>query len=237
MPRPLRILTVASMLAIVPSVAWAMRRRWTRPSAMPDDTRPLGYGDASRRMMYRAGRILRGDFGRVDEAEGNDGGPVPFDWAFGTTDAGVIGTALASEGISVDTTGTAPEERDLVVADKLMSAGIHLDQEPSPAFAAVPRSRYVGEAKPTHLMRAVERALDTTHSGVIVDTTRGSTVEIDQHRDVGKGNVVLIDPSGSRVLRHGTTRLLLQALREAADTNGHQRGSGAPDIPRSTSMA
>jgi hypothetical protein len=235
MSRLPRILTIAGVLALIPSTAWVLRRWWERPSAMPDEAQPLGYGSAARRFVYRVGRAVRGDFAPDDGLDG-DGEPIAFDWAFGATDAGVVGTALATEGIPVDSAGLAPDDRDMIVTDKLTSAGIHLDQEPPAGFGPVPRSRYVGKASPGRLMRAVERALDTRHSGVIVDTSRGATVEIDEHPNVGKGNVVLIDATGSRMLRHGSTRLLLQALQDASERR-HATPAGAPDIPRSGAMA
>jgi hypothetical protein len=228
---------ILGVIAGIPAAGWAIWRRFNRSSAMPDETRPLGYGSATRRMIYRASRAIRGDLFLDELGDGDSRQAVPFDWTFGTTEAGVVGTALASEGIPVNSSGTAPEGRDLLVTDKLSAAGIHLDQEPSSSFSSVPRSRYMGDARPAHLMRAVERALDTTHSGVIVDTTRGSTVEIDEHPNVGKGNAVLIDSTGSRVLRHGTTRLLLQALQDVADHRGPQTRAGAPDVPRHISIA
>jgi hypothetical protein len=237
MTRLLRMLTIAGVLAGIPAAGWALWRRLNRTSAGPDDTRPLGYGSAMRRAMYRASRALRGDLFLEELGDGSTRQSVPFDWTFGTTEAGVVGTALASEGIPVSTSGTAPEGRDLLLTDKLSAAGIHLDQEPSADFSSVPRSRYIGEAQPAHLMRAVERTLDTTHSGVIVDTTRGSTIEIDEHPNVGKGNVVLIDTTGSRVLRHGTTRLLLQALEDVAGNHSPASRAGAPDVPRNISIA
>jgi hypothetical protein len=236
MTRLLRTLTILGVIAGIPAAGWALWRRYTRTSAMPDDTYPLGYGSTMRRILYRASRAMRGDFA-LDEVSADGRQAIPFDWTFGATEAGIVGTALASEGIPVQSNGVAPEGRDLLVTDKLSAAGIHLDQEPESSFSPVPRSRYVGEARPTQLMRAVERALDTTHSGVIVDTTRGSTVEIDEHPNVGKGNVVLIDPTGSRVLRHGTTRLLLHALEDVADHRSPTARPGAPDIPRNMSMA
>jgi hypothetical protein len=237
MMRLLRTLTILGVIAGIPAAGWALVRRFNRTSAMPDDPRPLGYGSDFRRMVHRAGRVLRGDFQDDPLGDGRTRAAIPFDWSFGSTDAGIVGTALATEGIPVDVSGVVPEGRDLLLTDKLTAAGIHLDQEPNPAMSAVPRSRFTGNAQPEPLMRAVERALDTVHSGIIVDTTRGATVEIDEHQNVGKGNVVLIDATGSRVLRHGTTRLLLQALQDVSDHHSPVRRPGAPDVPRNISIA
>jgi len=215
--RPLAIgVTVALALA-----AWRLR---PRAAAVEGGTLevpwPLGLGSRVRRMRHRMTAPMQpGGADTLEDLEGQgveaDRGRVRFDWAFGSTEAEHVRTALAMESIVTDEPRPATEANELV-ADKLSAAGVHLDQEGGDALGAVPRSRVTGETSPRHLARAIEQALDTRHVGVIVDATRG-VVEIDEHRDVGRGNVLLIDPAGrGRLLRHGTMRALVAALAAVA---------------------
>ena len=214
-------------IIVLPAVAATLWWRNRPGVGGPDAVHPLGMGPWQNRATYRIGRFLRGDWTDEDDP-GPDTGTVEFEWAFGSTEAGVVGTALAAEGIDIKEYGSVSEERGLILTDKIESAGIHLDQQPRDDFAAVPMARYRGTAAPRKLTNAIARALYTAHSGIIVDTLRGPVIEIDEHYQAGKGNVVLIGRDGARVLRHGTTRMLLGALREAAAAG--EPAAGAPDV-------
>jgi len=183
---------------------------------------PLGMGSTMTRWRRRLAAMVSGadhttleDFEGADEAA--DTGNTPFQWAFGSTEASAVTTALAMERIVTEPPTPSPDEQELLMADKLESAGIHLDEESRNGFQPVPRSHVRGHASPRRLARAIERALTTENVGVIVDTSR-TIVEIDEHRDVGRGNVLLIDGGGnSKMLRHGSMRSLVEALTSASE--------------------
>jgi len=214
----LRPLTIGVAIALT---AWRLRRpaRGIEGGTL-EVPWPLGLGSRARRWRHRLTAPLQpGGVDTLEDLEGQgveaDRGRVRFDWAFGSTEAEHVRTALAMEAVTTDEPRPAIEANELV-AEKLSAAGMHLDQETSDTLGSVPRSRVTGEASPRHLARAIELTLDTRHVGVIVDATR-EVIEIDEHRDVGRGNVLLIDPAGrGRLLRHGTMRALVAALAAAA---------------------
>jgi hypothetical protein len=182
---------------------------------------PLGMGTATSRWRQRLAAMIGGseydtlmDYEGADEVA--DTGNTSFHWAFGSTEASAVTTALAMERIVTEPPTPAPEDQELLMADKLESAGIHLDEESRDAFHPIPRSHVAGHASPRRLARAIERTLSTENVGVIVDTSK-NVVEIDEHHDVGRGNVLLIDGDGtSKLLRHGSMRSLVAALASAS---------------------
>jgi hypothetical protein len=241
MKRPLnrRPLVIGVVIALA-LTAWRLR---PRAAAIEGGTLevpwPLGLGSRVRRMRHRMTAPMQpGGADTLEDLEGQgveaDRGVVRFDWAFGSTEAEHVRTVLAMESIATDEPRPATEANELV-AEKLSAAGVHLDQEAGDALGAVPRSHVMGATSPRHLARAIEQALDTRHVGVIVDATR-EVVEIDEHRDVGRGNVLLIDPAGrGRLLRHGTMRALVAALAAAARDDDAPTFSGdLGDEARST---
>jgi hypothetical protein len=214
-------------MTVLGAGAYAAYRMTQQPAAMhsggsAEVPYPLGMGSAMSRWRRRLTAMVSGaeytsleDFEGADEVA--DTGTTPFQWAFGSTEAGAVTTALAMERIVTEPPTPSPDEQELLMADKLESAGIHLDEESRNGFQPVPRSHVRGHASPRRLARAIERALTTENVGVIVDTSR-TVVEIDEHRDVGRGNVLLIDGGGnSKMLRHGTMRSLVEALASASE--------------------
>lgn len=183
---------------------------------------PLGMGSSMTRWRRRIAAMVGGsEYDTLEDYEGGDEvadtGNTSFQWAFGSTEAGAVTTALAMERIVTEPPTAATEDHGLMMADKLESAGIHLDEEARDNFDPIPRSHVAGSTSPRRLARAIERALSTENVGVIVDTSK-NIVEIDEHHDVGRGNVLLIDGDGtSKLLRHGSMRSLVAALSASSE--------------------
>ncbi|RLT27918.1 MAG: hypothetical protein DWI48_02185 [Chloroflexi bacterium] len=181
---------------------------------------PLGMGSSMTRWRRRIAAMVAGnEYNTLEDLEAGDEvadtGSTSFQWAFGSTEASAVTTALAMERIVTEPPTPSPQD-ELLMTDKLESAGIHRDEESRDAFHPVPRSHVSGHASPRRLARAIERALGTENVGVIVDTSK-TIVEIDEHHDVGRGNVLLIDGEGtSKLLRHGSMRSLVAALSSAS---------------------
>lgn len=216
-----RVIGIAAVVAGGVAL-WRMMPRSTRPEGGTLEVPwPLGMGSRVKRARHRLVSIIGGEGAdTLEDLEGEgvdaDRGTVAFDWAFDSSDAEFVTTALGMEGIPVGLSTSTPPDRDLVLVDKLESAGIHLDQESGDEFTPIPRSHIAASSSPRRLARAIERALDTRHGGIIVDTSR-EIVEVDEHHEVGRGNVLLIDAAGqSRLLRHGSMRTLVAALAASA---------------------
>ena len=234
----LRALAIGVAIAVA-LTAWRLRPRHTTIGGRALEVPwPLGLSSRVRRLRHRMTAPLQpGGADTLEDLEGQgveaDRGRVRFDWVFGSTEAEHVRTALAMESIATADPQPATGANELV-AEKLSAAGVHPDQEAGDPLGAVPRSYVTGEASPRHLARAIEQALDTSHVGVIVDATR-EVVEIDEHRDVGRGNVLLIDPAGrGRLLRHGTMRALVAALAASARDDDAPSSGDLAEEARST---
>jgi hypothetical protein len=146
-----------------------------------------------------------------------DLGSVGFDWRSHPSGASDFLSELESAGVWAHEAGPLSDGHEAVVLEKLQDAGIHLDQEGSVGMPPpAPATRYVGTTSPQRLVDALSAALSQGRSGLVVDTN-GAVIEIDQHPSVGAGLLVLLDESGAHLLRSGTNRALLQAIRVSAD--------------------
>jgi hypothetical protein len=106
--------------------------------------------------------------------------------------------------------------RGQVVRGKMAAVGMQFDQEPPPSPDGIAFVRASGAAGVDELCGAMEQFLQHTTEGLIVDTT-ARVVEIDEHTDLGAGEIVLLEPGGAHQLRSGSRRPLTDALRAAAD--------------------
>lgn len=154
---------------------------------------------------------------RTDEpASDGSGTAVRFEWLVQTSDLPAFHGALNSQQIAFISREAANSAgRASMLRRKLTAVGMHFDQEPATSYEELPLIGISGAATADRLAVAIDRALESTASGLIVDTT-STMVEIDQQWDLGRAEIVLIEPHRSYQLRAGTRRVLLQALQEAA---------------------
>jgi hypothetical protein len=185
---------------------------------LPAQARAKALRTARRAAAAMAGRVAFWLWRETDASSTElDLDVVGFDWRTYSSEAPEFLSELEMGGIWAHEAAPLSDAHEDVVTEKLQAAGIHLDQEGAPgAPPLAPANRYVGSTSPQRLVDALSAALSKGRSGLIVDTN-GTVVEIDQHPRVGAGLLILVDEDGARLLRSGTNRSLLQAVRVAAD--------------------
>ena len=143
---------------------------------------------------------------------------IRFCWTLRPDDAVRIGATLNASHPQELKVGDAPSMPggDPDVEDLLLSAGLHLDQEPAEMVGTL--RRLDGVATVAVLTESLEELMHTAPTGFIVDT-RFDSVQIEEHQAIGRGTIVLVDGKGTRLLGSRQEAAVERALADAAGTH------------------
>ena len=102
---------------------------------------------------------------------------------------------------------------DLDLEDLLRSVGLHLDEEPAGDTGM--QTMLEGVTAASALTGALDDLAHSAPTGFVLDT-RFDSVQIEEHRSIGRGTIVLVDGEGARLLGSREGRAAERALRAAA---------------------
>jgi hypothetical protein len=140
---------------------------------------------------------------------------VKFDWAARIARADTVRDVLSAERIAALEAHPAELRlRRSLVASKVASAGVALDQEGGQATDPAITAQFTGIAPPEALVRSIRLLVDVGHTGLVIDTLF-PVVEIDDHPDIGLGVIALIEPRRVHLFSVVARRALTEAIRSA----------------------
>lgn len=151
--------------------------------------------------------------GIADRRSGS--GTVTFEWAVRASDPEVVHEVLRRSRVTVQEQRGDGHAADPAIEEALEALGIQLDQGSSGRHVPPVGTTFGGTVSTRRLVRALEAARQHAPLGLIVDTAY-SVVQIDEHPEVARGAVALIDTDRARLIGARAERPLREALEAVA---------------------
>lgn len=151
--------------------------------------------------------------GLADRRSGS--GAVTFEWAVRASDPEVVHEVLRRSRVTVREQHGDGHADDPSIELALEALGIPLDQGSGGAHVPPVETTFGGTVSTRRLVRALEAARQHAQLGLIVDTAY-SVVQIDEHPEVARGAVALIDTDRARLIGARAERPLREALEAVA---------------------
>lgn len=148
---------------------------------------------------------------------------VTFEWAVRASDPEVVHEVLRRSRVTVQEQHGNGHAADPSIEQALEALGIQLDQGSSGGQVPPVGTTFGGTVSTRRLVRALEEARRHAQLGLIVDTAY-SVVQIDEHPEVARGAVALIDTDRARLIGARAER----PLREALDAVAARAREGVP---------
>ena len=151
--------------------------------------------------------------GLADRRSG--GGAVTFEWTVRASDPEVVHEVLRRSRVTVQEQHGDGHADNPSIEQALEALGIQLDQGSSGGHVPPVGTTFGGTVSTRRLVRALEAARQHAQLGLIVDTAY-SVVQIDEHPEVARGAVALIDNDRARLIGARAERPLREALEAVA---------------------